>query len=590
MTEALRSAERIDPTPVSEPMPMSFGRYEVRGIVGEGSMGRIYEGYDPLGNRTVAIKALRPENFTSESRDEYLKRFRREAQAAGALSHPSIVTIYDVGEDYFVMELLHGQTLQSILQETGRLGFDEAMAILDPVAAALDYAHEQGIIHRDIKPANIMVLPDGRVKLTDFGIAHLSSTVMTASGMFLGSPCYMAPEQVQTSEASPRADLFSLAVVAYEMLTGTKAFSGEAITSIVFQVVHVDPPPPTSREPGLPLAIDGVMARALSKDPHARFESGADFVRALRGNMAADGETRRTASGRVIATSTTASGRVVRTSLPNADPEETHDLRTAGIETGEARAPSRLRKPLLWTAAALALVLGGYQAARYLGVAVPALPQALPQPPVQPQPLGLRVETVPAGARVFVDNEQRGLSPLDLADLAAGPHTIRLALAGHVSTEVTLEPLAGSPPLLFRLQPVPKPAAPARSPAPAPTPVTTVVATAPSIEPVHVRPIENPDEIHVEGPGITPPRRIVGEPISYPRDAERFKLQGTVAVEIVVDRDGRPADVKVVESAGEILDKATVEGIAKWKFEPATRNGVKVRFRQMFRQTFRRGD
>ena len=145
MTEALRSAERIDPTPVSEPMPMSFGRYEVRGIVGEGSMGRIYEGYDPLGNRTVAIKALRPENFTSESRDEYLKRFRREAQAAGALSHPSIVTIYDVGEDYFVMELLHGQTLQSILQETGRLGFDEAMAILDPVAAALDYAHEQGI-------------------------------------------------------------------------------------------------------------------------------------------------------------------------------------------------------------------------------------------------------------------------------------------------------------------------------------------------------------------------------------------------------------------------------------------------------------
>jgi protein TonB len=193
---------------------------------------------------------------------------------------------------------------------------------------------------------------------------------------------------------------------------------------------------------------------------------------------------------------------------------------------------------------------------------------------------------------VLVDGTARGTAPLDLPDLSPGPHTIRLALAGHVSTEVTLEPLPGSPPLIFRMQPVPRPAAgPTAIPAaPSPSSAATVVAAAPILTPPTVRPVESFDEVYEAGPGITPPRRIVGEPISYPREAERFKLQGTVSLEIVVDRDGRPTDLKILESAGEILDKATLDGVSQWRFEPAVRNGNKVRYRQLFRQTFRRGD
>ncbi len=586
MSEARPSANTIAAPP--EPLPSRFGRYEIRGVLGEGSMGRIYEAFDPLGNRRVAIKALRPDSFSSESAEDYLKRFRREAQAAGRLNHPSIVTIFDVGEDYFVMELLQGETLQTILKAKERLGFGEALVILEPVAAALDYAHENSTIHRDVKPANIMVLPDGRVKLTDFGIAHLASTVMTASGMFLGSPCYMAPEQVTNSEASPRADLFSFAVVAYETLTGGKPFSGDAITSIVFQVVHVDPPPPTARDNTLPPWVDDVFKRALSKDPAARFESAADFIRALRGESLGEG------SGPVrtgLSSAWNGSGRFLRRVLPWADPEETHDLKdAAGLDGAPPRA--RWKWPALAVAAALVLAGGGYYAARNFGAGAPTTGVPDAAPTVMPARASLRVETVPEGARVIVDGTPRGVAPLDLFDLPPRPHTIKLALAGHAPTEVTFEPVESMPPLLFRLQPLPRPtprqsAGPAT---PAPTPLPVVVAAAPSVEPVPAPPSPDPDQIFEKAsPGVTPPRLISRESVSYPSEADRLKLQGTVLVEMIIDREGRIADIKILESAGEILDRAALEGISKWRYEPATWNGTKVRFRHFFRQTFWRG-
>ncbi|HJS58840.1 MAG TPA: serine/threonine-protein kinase, partial [Vicinamibacteria bacterium] len=177
------------------PMPERFGRYQVEALIGEGSMGRVYRARDPLSKRAVAIKTVKREYVSQESGEEYLQRFGREARAAGRLAHPSIVTIYDVGESYFVMELLEGRTLHEILRERGRLSLAETLAILEPVAAALDYAHARGTVRRDVKPGNVMVLPDGTPRLMDFGVAHLASSVMTAQGEFLGSPSYMAPEQ-----------------------------------------------------------------------------------------------------------------------------------------------------------------------------------------------------------------------------------------------------------------------------------------------------------------------------------------------------------------------------------------------------------
>src|SRR4051812_14717034 len=261
--------------------PRRFGRYEVEREIGEGAMGRVYRCFDPLMKRVVAIKTVRKEFLTRETRDEYLRRFRREAQAAGRLSHPNIVSVFDVGEDYFVMEYLEGSTLQVILRDRGQIPADEALRILTPLADALDYAHRSGIVHRDIKPGNVFVLVDGRPKLMDFGVAHLESSSMTAQGHFFGSPSYMAPEQVSGGQVLASADLFSLGVVAYEMLTGHRPFEGASITAIMYRVVNEEPPPPRQWDFHLPPVFDDIFRRALSKNPAERFPDATSLARAL---------------------------------------------------------------------------------------------------------------------------------------------------------------------------------------------------------------------------------------------------------------------------------------------------------------------
>src|SRR5260370_4375186 len=208
--------DRLHAALASVPPERTFGRYEVLGVVGEVSMGRVYRAFDPLARRVVAVKTLRPEHVSGPEAAEYLLRFRREAQAAARLVHPNIVTIFDVGEDYFAMEFLEGATLQAILRERGRLALGEALRILGPVASAMDYAHSKGTIHRDIKPANLFFLADRRPKVMDSGVAHLPAAVITASGQVFGSPAYMAPEQITRSEGSVAPHEFSLAVVAYQ--------------------------------------------------------------------------------------------------------------------------------------------------------------------------------------------------------------------------------------------------------------------------------------------------------------------------------------------------------------------------------------
>jgi eukaryotic-like serine/threonine-protein kinase len=262
--------------------PRKFGRYVVEQEIGDGAMGRVYRCSDPLMKRLVAVKTVKQEYLTRETAEDYLRRFRREAQAAGRLSHPHIVAIYDVGETYFVMEYLEGTTLQSVLSQRGKLPLDEALGLLTPLADALDYAHRSSIVHRDIKPANIMVLDDGRPKLMDFGVARLESSVATASGHFFGSPSYMAPEQPSAPEVTNRADLFSFAVLAYEVITGRRPFEGESITAVMYRVVNEAAPPPRQWDFDLPASYDAIFRRALSKAPADRYPDAASLVAALQ--------------------------------------------------------------------------------------------------------------------------------------------------------------------------------------------------------------------------------------------------------------------------------------------------------------------
>src|SRR6266568_3070886 len=249
-------------------------------------MGRVHRAFDPLVRRMVAIKTVKPELLTKDTAEAYLRRFRREAQAAGSLSHPNIVGIYDVGEDYFVMEFVEGMSLQSLLAHRAPLLLAEALRILGPIAEAIDYAHRFRIIHRDIKPANMMIQPDGRPKLMDFGVTRLSTAVGTGSGPSFGSPSYMVPEQIASDKLTPlthRADLFSLAVVAYEVLTGRRPFHGGSVAAIVYGIVHEPAPPPRSLNEDLPLHYDDVFHRALAKLPEHRYPDALSFVSDLKG-------------------------------------------------------------------------------------------------------------------------------------------------------------------------------------------------------------------------------------------------------------------------------------------------------------------
>jgi serine/threonine-protein kinase len=275
------SEEQIRGVLAAVPPERTFGRYEPIGLIGEGSMGRVYRAFDPAAQRVVAIKTLKPEHLAAEGAEKELQRFRREAQAAARLVHPNIVTIFDVGDDYFVMELLEGTTLQALIREQGRLELEQAAEILAPVARALDFAHARGTIHQDVKPANIVITRSGRVKLMDFGLAHAATGSATGSGRFFGSPAYMAPEQITGDSASQQSDVYSLAVAAYEALTGHRPFEGLRVSHVLQGALSLTPPPPSAWNPVLAPEFDEIFGRALAKDPELRFPTATALVAAL---------------------------------------------------------------------------------------------------------------------------------------------------------------------------------------------------------------------------------------------------------------------------------------------------------------------
>src|SRR5216684_5767994 len=263
-----------------------FGRYEILAELGRGAMGVVYKARDPKINRVVAVKTISLNGQPPEEELEYRERFVREAEAAGRLSHPGIVTVFDVGEEpetrapYIVMEYVAGQSLDKLLLsiEDHKLPPEAALQITLELAEALDCAHGQGVVHRDLKPANILVTEDGHVKIADFGVAKLHLANHTVGARVLGTPAYMSPEQFYGEAVDGRSDLFSLGVVLYTVLTGYRPFQGNSALTVSFKVVNRDPIPATLLDTDLPQGLDYIIARAMAKDPAERYQSGREMV------------------------------------------------------------------------------------------------------------------------------------------------------------------------------------------------------------------------------------------------------------------------------------------------------------------------
>jgi len=266
-----------------------IGRYEVMAELGRGAMGVVYLARDPQIDRLVAIKTIALVVDDADAQQEYRQRFFLEARAAGRLSHPGIVTIFDVGEEpethspYIVMEYVAGQPLSKFIASPPKLSPRRALRYAQQLAEALDYAHAQGVVHRDMKPANILVGNDGHAKITDFGIAKMNLAGITHTGHVVGTPAYMSPEQLEGAAVDGRSDLFSLGVILYTMLTGHRPFQGNSAATVSFKVTNREPLPASTFDSSYPPEVDYVIARAMAKDPAARYQTGREMALDLHG-------------------------------------------------------------------------------------------------------------------------------------------------------------------------------------------------------------------------------------------------------------------------------------------------------------------
>lgn len=432
--------------PFPEPPFMSpnrLGRYEVLGELGKGAMGVVFRGRDPLIERPVAIKTFACAGLPADEVEAFERRFLREARLAGGLSHPNIVTIHDVGRSgdlaYIAMEFLEGRSLRQILDSGVVLPVARAAEIAAQVADGLAFAHANGVVHRDIKPANLMVLDNDTVKIADFGVAMLPAGSSTLAGAVFGSPKYMSPEQVAGKAVDGRSDIFSLGAVLYEMLAGLPPFAGEELTAILHQVLYTEPPPPSGRRRDLPPAFDRIVARAMAKDPAARYQNAEDLAADLRRQA------------------------VPAASAPVATGEDTVPLPPVADADGLARPAARWWQHPAVLAAGLSLVVlavvsaGEWHrpVAPVAPVPAPAVPEpkveaatpapelpASPSPPLRPRaPAKARAATEVALAtlqvaiapwgEIYVDGRKQGISPpLRELQLPAGRHQLEFRNAG----------------------------------------------------------------------------------------------------------------------------------------------------------------
>ncbi len=379
-----------------------LGKFEIKRVLGNGAMGEVYLGVDPSIGREVAIKTILP---AAAQGGEAKERFAREARAAGVLNHPNLVTIYEFGEDqgvlYIAMEFVKGHDLDELLQEQS-LTRSEALEVLAQVCDGLGFAHRQHIVHRDIKPTNVRVQQDGRrlhAKVMDFGVAKISNSDMTATGMVMGTVSYMAPEYIRTGKPDPRSDLFAVGVMLYECLSGRKPFAGDTTPTVLYKIVNEEPEPiEVEKLRGLSPAIRSVLDRSLAKNPDERFQTAEDLAKALRSAKDPSWQGQVEEATSLLQTSApTAPARAAATSPTSAPTVQAPVVLTTPVATSVpptsapmAPPPTASNKRGLWIGLA-ALVLAGASGAGWWALRsghpeAPALEAALPStPPVDPK-------------------------------------------------------------------------------------------------------------------------------------------------------------------------------------------------------------
>lgn len=266
----------------------NIGKYKLIGVLGKGAMGIVYKALDPDINREVAIKTIRFDLISKKSdKEDLMTRFLREAQAAGNLSHPNIITIYDVGRiddlTYIVMQYVEGQSLQRIIDSGDKLPPQKIIQLMIQLCDALDFAHQKGIVHRDIKPANILLNKKGHPFIADFGVARVETSTLTQTGATIGTPSYMSPEQVMGKGVDKRTDIFSLGVILYELLTGKCPFQGESITTVIYKILNEEPKSLTDARKNLPAGFEPIVSKALIKDADKRYQACYQLAIDLQG-------------------------------------------------------------------------------------------------------------------------------------------------------------------------------------------------------------------------------------------------------------------------------------------------------------------
>ena len=425
-------------------IPAQLGKYEIRGVLGRGAMGVVYDGWDPLIHRRVAIKTIRLPDTGDEEAAEGFARFRREAQAAGRLTHPNIVGVFDYAETdelaFIVMEFVEGRSLKEVLDANERMAAPEVMRLMGDVLAGLAYSHGRGVVHRDIKPANIMLTAEDQAKIADFGIARIEASSMTQAGTVMGTPAYMSPEQFMGQTVDRRTDIYSCGVMLYQLLTGERPFEG-SMTSIMHKAMTTTPPRPSELAVTAPPALDTVVAKAMARRPEDRFDTAADFAKALRAppvlaTDAGDGD-----------------GTVV---LPR-------PVRAAAVQAVPAPAPARTRSriPFLVVGGVAALAVAGAAAWMLAGPAeAPRQSASIRPPPAEAAPAA---PIIPASPPVLVPAVPPAASPASSPALspAAG---VQAGPAPSLVPESATPPPATPPPAA----PPPATPPPAASPLAAP--------------------------------------------------------------------------------------------------------------------------
>ncbi|MGA1842766.1 MAG: protein kinase domain-containing protein [bacterium] len=382
---------------------MKYGRYEIVKEIGRGSMGVVFEAYDPNIERPVALKVLREDRVTNQA---FVERFIKEAKAIGRLSHPNIVTVYDVGQDhgtiYIAMEFLTGTPLNKIIEKKG-FSVEETIDLGIQIAEVLDRANKKGIVHRDIKPSNIILMEDGQVKITDFGIAHIedsSSPQLTQVGEILGTPTYMAPEQVTGGHVDGRADIFSLGCILYELITGQRPFGGSSLTAVLRSVTQDNPEEPVNINPQIPEALSSIIMKCLKKNPNERFQTGGATLKALKDCLQ-------------------------EKEVPVPEPF-----------LFEVNNKSKKFYLKILMSIILICIVGGV---------ILLITPKKKLPPILPKsiaPIGekaiLTVKSVPNGADIFVDGQFKGKAPQNI-EMPLGKHEVKLTLSKYYDWEAQIQ-------------------------------------------------------------------------------------------------------------------------------------------------------